>query len=369
MALLWLLIVGGAIVVLQGLLLGWRPLRGIKYERKLSVKRLYAGQTMEMIEKIENHKRLPVPWLRLEAMLPSSFSFQEQGQLEVSKGEYYQNHKSVFTLKPHTRVKRRHPVTCTRRGIYQVDTAHMSAGDLFGVFSQSTRWDVPVSLTVYPQLLPAGELPAAYRIWQGELEVQRWIVDDPFLITGTRNYQSNDPMNRIHWKASARTGELQVYKRGYSADPQAVMLLNIQDSPSIWNVINERHAEYTISFAATAASELIGRGLKVGFGHNAHRFSMETAARIEPGYGTAHLELLLAEMAGILLKCLMPMEQYLQDEVTLRSDNREERLDYVLISAFTTPKMEQALECLKELGHTVTVIQAAGNSGSGEVIA
>lgn len=42
----------------------------------------------------------------------------------------------------------------------------------------------------------------------GLLEGRRGMVEDPFAFAGMREYDGTDPMNRINWKASARSGNL-----------------------------------------------------------------------------------------------------------------------------------------------------------------
>jgi uncharacterized protein (DUF58 family) len=42
----------------------------------------------------------------------------------------------------------------------------------------------------------------------GEMRVDDRVLEDPTLMVGLREYQAGDPMNRVHWKATARTGVL-----------------------------------------------------------------------------------------------------------------------------------------------------------------
>ena len=40
----------------------------------------------------------------------------------------------------------------------------------------------------------------------GEIRISHRLFEDPTRIAGVRAYQSGDPLNRIHWRATARTG-------------------------------------------------------------------------------------------------------------------------------------------------------------------
>ncbi|WP_339277073.1 DUF58 domain-containing protein [Paenibacillus sp. FSL W8-0426] len=357
MALLWLIVVGGVVIGLHGLVFGRPALRRMTYAREFSKRRCYAGEQVEMIETIANEKRFSVPWLRLEAMMPGSFIFRSGSGVDISQGDIYQNHKSIFTLKPFTRITRRHPFTCARRGIYTMNTVTMTGGDLFGLWSFSKPLPVELSMVVYPALVAEEDMPAIYQIWQGEVEVSRWIVEDPFLILGVRPYGPTDPMNRIHWKASARTGELQVYKQGWSADPQSWIIVNVQESAEMWSVVTRPDViERALSYAATVAGDAVRRGLPVGFAHNGYRAKGgQDPLRIEPDYGTPHLELLLEAMAEVELKCMTPMEQFLRTEAEY-GELAEQAYSYLLITSYVSEAMEREIARLQEQGHKVTIL-------------
>ena len=71
--------------------------------------------------------------------------------------------------------------------------------------------DVNARLTVLPA--PA-DLTLDFRTPKhmiGDVIVRRHLLFDPFLIAGVRAYTPGDTMNRIHWLATARQGELMVH--------------------------------------------------------------------------------------------------------------------------------------------------------------
>ncbi|AOZ92092.1 DUF58 domain-containing protein [Paenibacillus crassostreae] len=366
MAFVWLCFAGILVVLIQGLLFGVPVLRRISYTRHLNKDHCYAGDSLEMIEVILNEKRLPVIWLRLEAMLPASFSFLSREVMQISKGSIYQNHRSVFTLKPYSKITRYHPFIAQSRGVYNLETVSMSGGDLFGLFSNTKLVPMNASLWVYPKLLSIDDMPSSYRTWQGELEVSRWVVEDPFLILGTREYSGNDPMNRIHWKASARTGQLQVYKQGYTADPEVIVYVNVQVNAEMWNMVSDPDmVERALSYAATTASYLIQQGMRVGFGHNAmHGQKSTQAIRIEPGYGKAHLDEILKAMAEVEMKCLQPFQQFLKDELILRTEG--ETWDYLLITGHVSEQIEEQIWHLRSRGNSVMVLPVHAEMSSGK---
>ena len=358
MAFVWLCLGGVIVILLQGIIFGYSARNKISYSRVFGQSYCYAGDRVEMVETISNEKWLPVVWLRLEAMLPASLKFQNMDTMYISEGSIYQNHRSIFTLQPYSRITRTHHAVATARGIYKLQSAAMTGGDLFGLFLSTNHIPMDVTLAVYPKLLGLDELPSSYRTWQGELEVSRWLVEDPFLITGTREYSSSDPMNRIHWKASARTGALQVYKQGYTAEPEVMLIVNVQVSAEMWNVVSKpEEVEAALSYAATIASHLQKQGMRVGFAHNAHTSDQVSELRILPAGGDGHLEELLRAMAAVQMKCRLPFEQLLSDEIELQS-GLEDSLDYVFLTAFVSPRMQEQIELLRAKGSTVLVLSS-----------
>ncbi|MCQ4086843.1 DUF58 domain-containing protein [Saccharibacillus sp. JS10] len=352
MALLGFIILVGLLVIVQGWVLGRPALARLDYRRHFSKYTCRAGEKIEMVETLSNRKWLPVPWVRLEAMLPSTLLFARSDDMNMSEGHIYQNHTSLFTLSPSTKLTRTHHILCQRRGIYPIDSVTMTGGDLFGLYTPSKKINLDTRLVIYPRLLGDGDLPISWKTWQGELAVRRWIVEDPFLITGVREYAGHDPMNRIHWKASARTGQLQVHKSGYSADPRVMVLLNVEDSETMWSVVTRTELiEQQLSLAATCVASLIGQGMSAGFAHNGDS-QLEAAERIDMDYGPVHLNRMMEAMAAFELKSRLPFHQLLQHE-----EQREfrEPIDYLLITSHRSEPLEQAIASLEKRGHRVGV--------------
>ncbi len=364
MALLGLLLLAALIVLVQGWLLGKPALARLDYARSFSRYVCREGEQIEMVETLSNRKLLPVPWLRLEAMLPSALSFARSSDTNVSEGSIYQNHASLFTLPARTKITRTHRIVCRSRGIYPIESATMTGGDLLGLYTPSKKVELNMRMVIHPRLIADDELPISWKTWQGELSVRRWIVDDPFLITGVRQYAAGDPMNRIHWKASARTGQLQVHKNGYSADPRVMILLNVEDSESMWSVVTRPSLiERQLSLAATCAASLIGQGMAAGFAHNGNSQLGEEGCRLETDYGPVHLNRMMEAMAAFELKSRLPFHELLQLEA-----QREfrEPIDYLLVTAHRSSKLEEAIAALEQLGHRVGVTGFTADAPSGD---
>ncbi|WP_270170954.1 DUF58 domain-containing protein [Paenibacillus sp. SYP-B4298] len=328
--------------------------RKLTYSRSFSTDRCFAGDSIEMVEQIANRKLLPLPWLKVESLLHSGLQFQRQANLDISSGQFMQNHRSLFHLPPYTKITRRHRVVCMQRGVYRLDTVSLTCGDLLGFAQTSVRLHVGGELRVRPRPLPMHQLQLPSQSWQGEQTVQRWMLEDPFLTAGVRDYRSGDSLRAVNWKATARTGTLQVHKRDYTADHRLMILLNVEDHERMWNTVNEQErVEWSISYAAGAAAYASGQGMEVGFAVNAPLYDQpKLPVRIMPHGGQGQLNRILDTMAGLVIEHAQPFYELVQQE----ADSVRARTGYLVLSAFMSERIAAQLERLRQLGHDVNWI-------------
>ncbi|MGF7036247.1 uncharacterized protein (DUF58 family) [Paenibacillus mucilaginosus] len=350
------LLIAAAAAAGQGLLFSRFNLRRLTYERRWSTRTCYPGEEIELVESIENRKALPVPWLRLESLLHGSLQFRRQFNLQVSGGEHYQNHRSFFSLMPFTRIIRRHKVVPLKRGCYRLSSASLTAGDVLGLLHTTRQLELGAELLVYPEPLPAGALDRPGQHFQGDLTVRRWMIDDPFLTAGTREYQAGDPLRRVNWMASARTGSLQVHRHEYTAERRLMVYLNVEDHEGMWDQVNRPQLiEWGISAAAELFRQAAEAGMEAGFGSNAGSVdSPKTPTRTGLQGGAGQHEALLDTLARLVLELSIPFDAFLEEEADRLQDGPS--LDILLITAFVSAKMAGPLDRLRSQGHTVDLL-------------
>ncbi|MNN16019.1 hypothetical protein D3C81_1291440 [compost metagenome] len=195
------------------------------------------------------------------------------------------------------------------------------------------------------------ELPLPNHSWLGELPVRRWIIEDPFLTAGIREYRPGDPLGNINWKATARTGELQVHKRDYTADHRLMIYLNLETSDSMWRtVIEPERIEMGIRYAATVAEHALRSGLAAGFASNARLADgPNEPIRIEPHTSSDQLTLLLETMARMVLDRTASMIRMLEIEIEAGATDT----DYLIISCHQGEKLAETAELLRQNGNGV----------------
>lgn len=352
----WLLIVTAVVLLIQGKAYQWFGLRGVSYRRHFDVSACFQGEEVQLVEVIASRNLMPLPWLRLESLMPSGLRFGSQSNLDISSGELLQNHRSLFSLMPFTQITRRHRVLCAKRGCYDLRTATMTVGDPFGLFVsyRTLQFDRQTRLLVYPERIPLGDIPLPSHSWQGDISVQRWIVDDPFRIAGVREYRYDDTMNMINWSATARAGALQVHRRDYTADHRIMIVLNFEITETMWGAVTiPERIEKGIAYAAAIAEACLARGIDTGFGCNGPVVDRpKQSVRIPPSGGDAHLTDLYETMATLLIECTERIADFIEHDLLQGTSST----DFIFITSFVSDRMERQLERLRQNGNAVQIV-------------
>jgi uncharacterized protein (DUF58 family) len=108
-----------------------------------------------------------------------------------------------------------------RRGVYRQDTLGLRTKFPFGFLEKTRRVSSEIEAVVYPSVEPTEQLCEILPLVSGEMEsYQRGRGNDLYSI---RDYQFNDSARHVDWKATARTGALQV--REYAREDERRVLL------------------------------------------------------------------------------------------------------------------------------------------------
>ncbi|MBD3919152.1 DUF58 domain-containing protein [Paenibacillus sp. PR3] len=351
----WFLIISVFIVIIQNRVFKIMSLHRVRYSRQFDRRTCFEGDEVALVETITNEKRFPLPWLRVESLLSSSLRFghDHSTNLDISSGQFLQNHRSFFSLMPWRRIRRTHRVTAIRRGCYKLSTVTLSAGDLFGLSADSNTMTFSEQLIVYPQLVLPDDLALPPRSWQGDMSVKRWVVEDPFRRIGVRPYRAGDSLRQVNWSATARTGDLQVHQLDTTADYNVLIVLNVEDHAEVWRTINDVETiEQGIRIAAGTASHLIRNGMEAGFASNGILVDdLQSEVYVPPSGGEPHLYALLETMSMLLVERQLPFHDYLK----LLAERLDRPTDLLLLTTYTDDRVIEAIDRLSIEGHRIVV--------------
>ena len=191
----------GAIMLLS-LIWTWLSLRGIALRRRTPARRSQVGAIFA--EHFAVRKRGPLPKLWLEIRDHSTLPGHQASHIVptlLGEREYSWDVKTV----------------CSARGEFQLGPLTVIAGDPFGLFRSPRRLGATDRLLVYPMtvelnrvILPAGFLSGG--------DAQRQLTHQVTTnASSIRDYVPGDSINRIHWRSTARTGDIMV--KEFELDP------------------------------------------------------------------------------------------------------------------------------------------------------
>lgn len=147
------------------------------------------------------------------------------------------------------------------RGVYAAAERTVTAGDAFGLLRVQRRSPAEGQLLVLPRLLPAAADPGAAfeEARRGKRPPNGASVPQ---VIGTRPYAPGDPLRRIHWRSSARTGELRAKELELPAIGRQLIGLDAAGAGS--STGDALWADPALTAAAEAAAGLALRALEQG---------------------------------------------------------------------------------------------------------
>ncbi|MEU8070021.1 DUF58 domain-containing protein [Micromonospora sp. NPDC048169] len=216
--------------------------------RSLEPHRVPVGASSRVVLRLQNLSRLPTGTLLLEDRLPYALGSRPRVVLE--------------RLGAHQASSVAYTVRADVRGRYEVGPLVIRLTDPFGLCELTRSFPSTDHLTVIPQVtpLPSVRLPGEYA-GSGDSRARSVAVhgeDD----AATREYRMGDDLRRVHWKSTARTGELMVRREEQPWESRATVVLDTRagghrgEGPTA-------SFEWAVSAAASVAVHLREAGYKL----------------------------------------------------------------------------------------------------------
>ncbi|MCX6460835.1 MAG: DUF58 domain-containing protein [Actinobacteria bacterium] len=153
-------------------------------------------------------------------------------------------------------------LTGTARGRYTVGPVQLTLRDPFGLCEVRRSFTATDTVIVTPHVVPLPPSTLA-GMWGGRGDSEARSIahsgDDDVI---PRMYRTGDELRRVHWRATARAGELMVRREEQPWRTTATILLDRRAS-SHRGTFPDSSFETAVSAAASAALNLIRHGLQV----------------------------------------------------------------------------------------------------------
>lgn len=216
------------------------------------------GDKVAIAVRVRNNGGVPVPWVLLEDSLPKDALAERPPRIRIEGRRL-----ALLQIGGRSEKSLLYQLTFTRRGYYQLGPVLIESGDLFGLHRRFKVVTEPHFVMVYPKVIPLVGYSLASRRPIGEIKMTHRLFEDPTRVAGVRQYQRGDSLNRIHWKATARTGEL--HSRIFDPSTVAGATIVLDFHTDSFPAQGEPHrSELAITTAASLANALCQLGQQVG---------------------------------------------------------------------------------------------------------
>jgi uncharacterized protein (DUF58 family) len=216
------------------------------------------GERVSVEVTVRNGGRLLVPWVLVEDLLPRQALSLRFPRLKV-KGKRLR----IGLMRGGGELVLRYQAECLQRGYYQIGPVTLESGDLFGLHRRFKVETEPRFLLVLPRLVELESYDLISRRPIGEVRMTHRLFEDPTRIAGVRPYEAGDPLNRVHWRATARTGLL--HSKLYEPSTLAGATLVLDFNQAGYHARGEPfRSELAVTTAASLANAVYLLGQQVG---------------------------------------------------------------------------------------------------------
>jgi len=240
---------------------------------------VYAGDHFAILISVANDKKYFSSYSLRITMTPNKTL-----PLEGNTGIY------LFHLPPESVREKILMVKAVKRGWLRIEGFQLSTSFPFGFFCKTKFLPMADETIVFPLIQPV-QMPF---LSDPSGEGQGIVRHQGEEIVALREYSQGDPVNAVHWKTSAKTGNLRVKEFLAGGDQSFTLFLNLHD-PQTNRQVADSILEKRVSEAASLAYYLIRRGDEV---------SLKTEGHFQIPFGNTepHLERIMRILALVGLK-------------------------------------------------------------------
>jgi len=216
--------------------------------RSLEPHRAQVGASARVILRLQNLSRLPIGTMLLEDRLP--YALGSRPRLVLERLGAHQASSVAYTVRADV------------RGRYEVGPLIVRLTDPFGLCELTRAFPSVDKLTVIPQIHPLNSIRLAGEFaGSGDSRARSVAVhgeDD----AATREYRNGDDLRRVHWRSTARVGELMVRREEQPWESRATVVLDTRATAHRGEGPTASF-EWAVSAAASIAVHLRHGGYKM----------------------------------------------------------------------------------------------------------
>ena len=176
---------------------------------------------------VENQKNMMVPFMRMLENFPPDIKLHIKAD-EIFYGATDVQLTSRFYMMPNQIYTREMEATLPNRGCRHFRNALIYGGDYLGLEENEQYYPARVEIVVMPTTVDCPFFDKVVGDYLGDISVNRFILEDPVLTAGFREYTGREPMRSISWTQSSRVGKIMVKNYDHTLDLAVTIVLNIK---------------------------------------------------------------------------------------------------------------------------------------------
>lgn len=293
------------------------------------------GEKLGVRVRIDNDTILPLPWAEVDDATPQHLVATDMPQQATSVPLLGSR---VITFK----------ITAKRRGHYTVGPIRITLGDAFGLFRGKREFRSRATVTIYPRVHRIEGIPVPLSQPFGPVRTREKAFEDPSNQAELREYRPGDNPRHIHWKTSARMGELMLRQYEINATTPMILFPDLAAFAQAGDPAQGQPSteEMSVEIAASLAALGLRRNIDVGLVcHAQERFAV-SVSRGQRAFHEIQEVLCRVEAEGRLA-----MEQVLE----LETSHLPGKSTLVVITPRLTPRLADTLIRLRS-NHQVMLV-------------
>jgi uncharacterized protein (DUF58 family) len=215
--------------------------------RQLVPRRIPAGEWAEARVRLSNVSRLRTGLLLAEDLTPDSLANRQRFVLE--------------SIEPGGVRDLSHRIQMDQRGKYTIGPLQVRVADSFGLSAIGRSFATKSTLVVTPPIVALPRVSiAGNRLGDGESGLRTVAAageDD----IAPRAYRDGDELRRVHWRSTARYGQLMVRREEQRWHNRALLLLDTRRRAHVGNG-RASSFEFAVSAIASIGVHLVGQGIE-----------------------------------------------------------------------------------------------------------
>lgn len=310
-------------------------------------------EPVQMTVSIVNKRRLPVLFARFSISLPLAVSVKQEGRAVIGEETVLDRPvgrvlSETFYLMPRQTLKKTYTLSLSARGRYLFSSATLTTGDFLGTSEEASAFSFFRETVAMPKRADCPAPDNAFGNFLGEISVRRFILPDPVLTAGFREYTGRESMKEISWPRTLREGRLMVKEFDHTAELSVAVILNIENADAAT-------VEKCFSVTRSVCEWLENKGVRYSFCSNAYTANATGSwSFLEDGHGHRHLYTILEGLGRAPQQSVRCTFRELVGQAALHNDSQKGFI--VITPAGDGSAQKEILLLERRLGQTVLTV-------------